>query len=207
MYLLLQGISKCRDEELEHRDIGLRHNAELVWCRIIERTFVRECLWRNVHKGRPSGPLFWDLSNHWTGIWTAAVEWNDHMEFYLQQKAPFYLQECSRLTSSFFVSFHSVRSQKVSYIQNIKNYVCWLCMWPLTHKPSRRMQDSIAHSIFHSTVPVHFPVQQLETSIIILAIPSTSRHLHMKDCLRWSRLGAEQPSGCQNESRSSHDDC
>ena len=35
--------------------------------------------------------VFWDLSNHWTGVWTAAVEWNDHMEFYLQQKAPFYI--------------------------------------------------------------------------------------------------------------------
>lgn len=27
---LFQGISKCRDDELEHKDIGLEHDAELV---------------------------------------------------------------------------------------------------------------------------------------------------------------------------------
>ena len=26
----IQGISKCRDDELHHRDVGLEHDAELV---------------------------------------------------------------------------------------------------------------------------------------------------------------------------------
>lgn len=33
MYIMLyctQGISKCRDDELEHKEIGLKHDAELV---------------------------------------------------------------------------------------------------------------------------------------------------------------------------------